>query len=153
MPTIRSRCQIIKFSYLNNLQIQNIIYEGTDSFNLGSPGEILYLRENNLFETAREIFGETPLSVASVTKLSKELEGERLTDLFYSLLLLYRCVLYKNFGCQIRTEYEADIIKKSRKVSPERLINTIYMLNNCINSLEHNPNHLLLLFNILLRLP
>ncbi|MGB9720606.1 MAG: ATP-binding protein [bacterium] len=153
LPTIRSRCQTIRFTYLNNLQIQNVIYGETDDFCLGSPGEISYLRENRLFQTARDIFRKAPLSLASVAKLSRELEKEKMTDLLYSLLLLYRGVLYRNFNNQTAEEYEIDIVKKSRKVSQEKIINAIFMLNNCINSLEHNPNHLLLLFNVLSRLP
>jgi len=153
MPTIRSRCQIIRFSYLNNHQIQNIIFEGADYFNLGSPGEILCLKENTLFETAREIFRKAPLSVSSVVRLSKEIEKEKLTDLFYALLLFYRCALYKYFNEQLGKEYQVDIIKKAQKLNPGKIINTLFMLNNCINLLVHNPNHLLLLFNTLLRLP
>ncbi|MEO0205656.1 MAG: AAA family ATPase [candidate division WOR-3 bacterium] len=153
IPTIRSRCQTIKFSYLNNLQIQNIIYGETDSFCLGSPGEISYLKENRLFQTAQEIFRKAPLSLSIVAKLSKELEKEKIADLLYSILLLYRCVLYKNFNNQTAKEYEADIVKKARRVSQERVVNAIFMLNNYINLLEHNPNNILLLFNVLSRLP
>jgi DNA polymerase-3 subunit delta' len=32
LPTIRSRCQIVKFGYLSNAQIENIIFEGKDNF-------------------------------------------------------------------------------------------------------------------------
>lgn len=153
IPTIRSRCQIVKFSYLNSAQIENIIFEGKDNFYLGSPGEIMYLRDNNIFTTAREIFKKAPLSTESVAKLARELEDENLTDLFYSLLLLYRSVFYKQLNQSISKELEMEINTKARKVSIEKIIKTILMLNSCINVLGHNPNYLILLFNTLIRLP
>ncbi|MEO0128805.1 MAG: AAA family ATPase [candidate division WOR-3 bacterium] len=153
IPTIRSRCQIVKFSYLNNTQIENIIFEGKDNFYLGSPGEIMYLRDNNIFPIAREIFKKAPLSTESVAKLARELENENLTDLFYSLLLLYRSVFYKQLNQPISKELEMEINTKARKVGVEKIIKTILMLNSCINLLGHNPNYLILLFNTLIRLP
>lgn len=153
LPTIRSRCQIIKFSYLNNNHIENIIFEVKDNFYLGSPGEILHLKENELFKTALEIFKKAPLSVAKAAKLSKELVGERLTDLFYNLLLLYRSVLYKQLNQPFSQEYGADVNLKAKRADMEKIINIIHLLNSSINLLEHNPNHLILLFNTLLRLP
>ncbi len=153
IPTIRSRCQIVKFSYLNNAQIENIIFEGKDSFYLGSPGEIMHLRDNDIFETASAIFKKAPLSTESVAKFARELENENLTDFFYSLLLLYRSVFYKQLNHPISKELEMEINTKARKVSSEKIIKTILMLNNCINLLSHNPNYLILLFNTLIRLP
>ncbi len=153
MPTIRSRCQIIHFSYLNNAQIQNILFEEPDHFKLGSPGEILNLKENPLFETAREIFKKAPLSVDSVTKVAREMQKGGLTDLFYCLLLLYRNALYTHFNKQYEFENQDDIIKKTKKLNPNKIINTLFMLNNTINLLRYNPNRLLLLFNTLSKLP
>lgn len=153
MPTIRSRCQIIHFSYLNNTHIQNIIFEEEDRFKLGSPGEILNLKENTLFEIAQEIFKNAPLSAYSVVKLAKKIENERLTHLFYDLLLLYRSALYTHLDQKYEVEYQDDIIKKVKKLSPNKIINTLCLLNNSINLLRYNPNRLLLLFNTLLKLP
>ncbi len=153
LPTIRSRCQTVKFSYLNNAQIENIIFEGKDNFYLGSPGEILHLKENKIFATSYEIFKKAPLSPENVARLARDLEGENLADFFYSLLLLYRCVLYKQLNQPVSQELEIEINKKARKVSGEKIIKTILMLNNCINLLGNNPNHLILLFNTLFKLP
>lgn len=152
IPTIRSRCQVVKFSYLNNAQIENIIFEGKDNFYLGSPGEILYLRDNNIFTTASEIFKKAPLSTENAAKFARELAGENLTDFFYCLLLLYRSVFYKQLNQPISKELEMEVNTKARKVSCEKIIKTILMLNNCINLLGYNPNYLILLFNTLIRL-
>ncbi|MGQ9664602.1 MAG: DNA polymerase III subunit [bacterium] len=153
MPTIRSRCQLIHFSYLSNTQIQNIIFEDTDFYRLGSPGEILTLKENTLFEIAREIFRKAPLSPSSVAKFAREMEKERLIDLFYGLLLLYRNALYIYFNGQRGPASETDFIKKIQRLNPNKIINTLNLLNNSINLLKNNPNHLLLLINTLLKLP
>mgnify|MGYP005836140969 FL=1 len=153
MPTIRSRCQLIHFSYLSNTQIQNIIFEDTDAYKLGSPGEILTLRKNTLFETAREIFRKSPLSGSSVVKLAREMEKERLTDLFYTLILLYRRSLYMYLNGQYAPANDTDLIKKIQNLNPTKIINTLILLNNSINLLQNNPNHLLLLINTLLKLP
>uniref|UniRef100_A0A7C6AEW1 AAA family ATPase n=1 Tax=candidate division WOR-3 bacterium TaxID=2052148 RepID=A0A7C6AEW1_UNCW3 len=153
LPTIRSRCQIVKFGYLSNAQIENIIFEGKDNFYLGSPGEILYLKENKIFTTSLEIFKKAPLAPEGIARWARELENENLTDFFYGLLLLYRCVLYRQLNQPVPQELEMEINKKAQKVSGEKIIKTILMLNNCINLLGHNPNHLILLFNTLFKLP
>ncbi|MEO0094722.1 MAG: AAA family ATPase [candidate division WOR-3 bacterium] len=153
LPTIRSRCQIIKFSYLNNAQIANIIFDGEDNFILGSPGEIMSLRENTLLATAREIFQKAPLSTENAVKFSRELAKENLTDLFFGLLLFYRCVFYNQLFRDKNYEFGQDIVSKAQRIRMDIIINTILMLNNCINLLEHNPNHLILLLNTLIKLP
>jgi DNA polymerase-3 subunit delta' len=153
LPTIRSRCQMIKFGYLTSKQIENITFEEEDSFYLGSPGEILYLRENPLFPIAQEIFKKTPLSLENVSKLSRKLVDENLTDLFYIFLLLYRCVFYKKLNYPINQELEMEVKKKAVRLGMDKIVSTILMLNNCINLLEYNPNRMIILTNILLRLP
>ncbi len=153
IPTIRSRCRTIRFGYLKPNQIQNVIFEGIDQFYLGSPGEILYVKNNSLFETARDIFRKAPLNMSGVAKYSRDLEKERLVDLFYALLLLYRAALYRKFGREVAQEFRADITRKVQKLDQTKIINTLYMLNRRINLLSQNPNHLLLLFDTLLKLP
>lgn len=152
IPTIRSRCQIVKFGYLNKVQIENIIFEGKDDFYLGSPGEILYLQGNSSFAIAREIFKKAPLSSENVVKFLRELEGENLTDLFYCLVLLYRLVLYKQLNQPVAGELEMDITRKAKRVPRDKIVATILMLNNCINSLIYNPNRRILILNTFLRL-
>jgi hypothetical protein len=122
-------------------------------FYLGSPGEILYLKENKIFTTSLEIFKKAPLAPEGIARWARELENENLTDFFYGLLLLYRCVLYRQLNQPVPQELEMEINKKAQKVSGEKIIKTILMLNNCINLLGHNPNHLILLFNTLFKLP
>ncbi|MEO0141807.1 MAG: AAA family ATPase [candidate division WOR-3 bacterium] len=154
LPTIRSRCQIVPFYYLTDEQIKEIIFEGRNEFKLGSPGEILILRENNLFEKAYYIFKTSPLNSAQAAKLSKELEHQRLSDIFYPLLLFYRLVFYEQQGIKFeKGEYYQVVAEKARRIPVQKILSTILSLNYSLNLLEQNPNHLLLLFNTFMKLP
>jgi len=153
LPTIRSRCQIVPFNYLKPSQITEILFEGKDEFLLGSPGEILFLKENNLIDRVYDIFKNAPLSIVTVANKAKELERKRLVEIFYPLLLLYRLAFYKKLAIKINSPYEQEIIKKANGISLDKILNTVMMLNYNINLLEQNPNHLLLLFDTLLKLP
>ncbi len=154
IPTIRSRCQIVPFYYLSESQIKEVIFEGGDEFKLGSPGEILLLRGNELLEKAYYIFKTSPLNPAQSAKLSKELENHRLADVFYPLLLFYRLVFYHQQGIKIEeSPYYQVVIEKAGRVPPPKIMNTILLLNYSLNLLEQNPNHLLLLFNTFMKLP
>lgn len=153
LPTIRSRCQIVHLSYLAGHYINSIIYEGRDEFNLNSPGEILGLRENKAIDKALEIYQKTPLNCADASDLAREFERRKLVEILYPLLLIYRLALYRKLNLPTESGSAARIGKKAERVSLERILAAIALLNSSINSLEHNPNHLLLLFNILLKLP
>lgn len=153
LPTIRSRCQIVPFTYLTQTQIKEIIFETKDEFQLGSPGEMLIFRDNNLIEKVHNIFKDAPLDTATAANRAKEFERKNLVDFFYPLLLLYRLVLYKKLDIKIDTIYETEIVKKANNISLEKILSAVLMLNYNINILEQNPNHLLLLFNTLLKLP
>lgn len=152
LPTIRSRCQIVPFNYLSNDQIESIIFDGHDEFRLGSPGEILTLRQNNFIDCAYTIFKYSPLDTKTAAAKAKELERKKTIDIFYPLLLLYRLVLYKKLNINIHSAFEGEIIKKANNISLEDTVNTLMMLNHSINMLEQNPNQLLLLFNTLAKL-
>jgi hypothetical protein len=153
LPTIRSRCQVVHMGYLSKEQIKSVIFEGRDDFNLNSPGEILVLQENKEIEKALEIYQKTPLSCADASNLTRELERRKLVELLYPLLLIYRLVLYQKLNLPTESAYADKTGRKSERVPVERIMGAIGLLNSAINSLEHNPNHQLLLFNILLRLP
>ncbi|MCX7994496.1 MAG: AAA family ATPase [candidate division WOR-3 bacterium] len=152
IPTIRSRCRIVKFGYLSGEEIENITF-GEDSFHLGSPGEIFSLKENSLFEAAKEIFKKTPFSMKYAAKFAKEYKNENLTSLFYCLLLLYRSVLYKHLNLPVDRELEKEITKKAGRASVEKIFAATLLLNDCINLLQYNPNPTILLFNTFLNLP
>lgn len=153
LPTIRSRCQVVPFNYLTENQLKEIIFEAGDEFKLGSPGEILTIKENNLMEKVYSIFKDAPLDIATAANRAKELERKNLIDIFYPLLLFYRLVLYKKLNIKTDSSYETEITKKANNTSLEKVLNTVLMLNYNINILEQNPNHLLLLFNTLIKLP
>jgi hypothetical protein len=153
LPTIRSRCQTVHLSYLTGHCIKSIIYEGRDEFNLNSPGEILILQENKAVDKAWEIYQKTPLTCADASGLAREFEKWKLVEILYPLLLIYRLALYRKLNLPNESGYAALIGKKAERVSLDKILATIGLLNAGINSLEHNPNHLLLLFNILLKLP
>jgi DNA polymerase-3 subunit delta' len=153
LPTIRSRCRVIPFTHLGVTQIGKIVYDGKDDFMLGSPGEILSLRESGMVESVMEIFKKTPLQVKSAAIVAQGYERKNIVELYYPLLLLYRLVLYRKLNLVSKTRYEYEIAKKAKRITLDKVIETIALLNNNICLLERNPNRLLHLFNVLLRLP
>jgi hypothetical protein len=153
LPTIRSRCRVIPFTHLGVAQIGKIVYDGEDDFMLGSPGEILYLRESGMVESVMDIFKKTPLQVKSAAIVAQGYERKNIVELYYPLLLLYRLVLYRKLNLVNKTRHEYEIAKKAKRITLDKVIETIALLNNNICLLERNPNRLLHLFNVLLRLP
>ena len=153
LPTIHSRCQKVPFTYMNDEQIKNIIFEGSDEFQLGSPGEILMFQKKNLVEDVLDIFKNSPLNLKAAADTAKGFEYMKIVDLLYPLLLLYRLVLYRKLNIVTNSTVDIEITKKANKITLEKIINTISMLNYSINSLEQNPHRLLLLLNTLTKLP
>ena len=153
LPTIRSRCQIVRFTHMGHAQISSIVYEGRDDFMLGSPGEILALRESGLVDNVIDLFRKTPLSVKSAAAVAYEYQRKNLIDLYYPLMLLYRLAFYRQLNLATNTRYDTEIVKKAKRITMDRLIDTLMLLNQNILLLEKNPNRLLHLFNVMLRLP
>ncbi|KPJ71659.1 hypothetical protein AMJ52_08395 [candidate division TA06 bacterium DG_78] len=153
LPTIQSRCQKIPFTYLNSEQIKNIIFTGDDEFQMGSPGEILMLQQSNLVENVFDIFKRLPLNTKSAATVAKEFENKKTIDLLYPLLLLYRLALYQKIGILSSTQLDSAVKKKADTLSLQGLVRTVMILNYSITTLEQNPHRLLLLFNILTKLP
>lgn len=153
LPTIRSRCRVVPFTHLGRAQIEKIVYEGKDEFMLGSPGEILALRESSMVDNIMDVFKKTPMHLKSAASVAREYERKNIVELYYPLLLLYRLVLYRKLNLASKTGYEFEVAKKAKRVTLDRVIDTIVLLNNNICLLERNPNRLLHLFNVLLRLP
>jgi hypothetical protein len=133
--------------------MKEVLYDATDEFMLGSPGEILFLRETGMVERAYDIFRNAPLSITTTADLSSEFERKKIFGLFYPLLLLYRLTLYKKMGMVVNPRFEKGVVKKASRITLKKIIDTLVMLNEAINILEQNPNRLLLLLNILSRLP
>ena len=153
LPTIRSRCQIVPFTYLNAEQIAEVVFDGKDDFLLGSAGEVLALRESGMIDNVMDIFRKAPLSVMSAAFYAGAYERKRVVELYYPLLLLYRLVFYRKLNMVGNTGYDFEIAKKAKRSTMDKTIDTIMLLNQNINLLEKNPNRLLHLFNVLLRLP
>ncbi len=153
LPTIRSRCQIVNFSHLTLSAMQSVLFETNDDFRLNSPGEIMVLRDNPLLEQSIEVFRKTPLSIADAAELAREFSRKKIIDLLYPLLLLYRLLLYRNLAIPCESAYDALVVRKTKHTPLASTIDALAMLNTGIVSLKQNPNHLLLLFNLLLKLP
>jgi len=153
LPTIRSRCRVVPFSHLNREQIAKIVYEGKDDFLLGSPGEILNIRDSGMVSNVIDVFKKTPLSLKHAAGLAREYERKNIVELYYPLLLLYRLVLYRKLNMISNTRYENEIARKAKRVTLDKVIDAIVMLNQNICLLERNPNRLLNLFDVLLKLP
>jgi len=112
----------------------------------------LTLRENEMIEGVYDIFNNAPLSMQTVAAIANEFERKKIIDLLYPLLLLYRLAFYKKLGQKIDSKFNSGIEKKAN-LTLEKIVDTMLMLNSSINMLEQNPNHLLLLLNILSKLP
>lgn len=153
LPTIRSRCRIFPFSYLKAEQIRQIVYDGTDDFLLGSAGEILSFRESGIVDDVIDVFKNTPLSLSAAADFALTYEKRRTVELYYPLLLLYRLALYRKLKIVGRTRYDHAIANKAKMVATDRLLSTMKFLNYQIVLLESNPNRLLQLLNVLLKLP
>ena len=153
LPTIRSRCRVVPFTYLNREQIARIVFEGKDDFLLGSPGEILNLRESGMVSNVIDVFKKTPMSIKYAATLAREYERKNILELYYPLLLLYRSVLYRKLNMVSNTRYENEIARKAKRVTLDKIIDTIVLLNQNICLLERNPNRLLNLLSVLLKLP
>jgi DNA polymerase-3 subunit delta' len=153
LPTIRSRCRVVPFSHLNREQIAKIVYEGKDDFLLGSPGEILNIRDSGMVSNVIDVFKKTPLSLKHAAGLAREYERKNIVELYYPLLLLYRLVLYRKLNMISNTRYENEIARKAKRVTLDKVIDAIVMLNQNMCLLERNPNRLLNLFDVLLKLP
>lgn len=153
LPTIRSRCRIVPFTYLKVEQIKKIVFDGADDFMLGSAGEVLSFRESGLFDEVVPVFKRTPLTLKAAADLAYSYQRRRVVELYYPLLLLYRLVLYKKLGIVSNTLYDHDISIKVKRLAADKIINAIRLLNENLVLIENNPNRLLQLFNVLLRLP
>lgn len=153
LPTIRSRCQTVPFTYLRQDQVRNIIFEGHDEYLLGSPGEMLLINEHDFISKAVQLFKKCPLDVKSAASAAQENVRKKAIELLYPLLLLYRLVFYKKIGHPVESPYDPFIAKKANRISFTELIKTLVMLNNNINNLIRNPNRRLMLFNIFSQLP
>lgn len=153
LPTIRSRCRAIHFTYLGSDLIRKVVFEGTDDFVLGSAGEILAFRESDVIDNAIDVFNKTPMNLRAVARCAREYERKRIVELLYPLLLLYRIVLYRKLNIACSTRYDSEIAIKAKRISTDKAIRAVMILNDSINMLEKNPNRLLHLFYVLLRLP
>lgn len=153
LPTIRSRCRIVPFTYLKVEQIKKIVFDGADDFMLGSAGEVLAFRESGLFDEVVSVFKRTPLTLKAAADLAHSFQRRRVVELYYPLLLLYRLVLYRKLGIVNNTLYDHDISGKSKRLDADKIIKAIRLLNENLVLIENNPNRLLQLFNVLLKLP
>lgn len=155
LPTIRSRCQLVRFVHLSREQITRVVYEGRDDFLLGSPGEVLALRESGIVDDVIDIFRKTPMNTKSAAGITLRCGKKNIdvVDLYYPLLLLYRLVFYRKLNISSNSRYENDVTRKAKSLSLNDVIDTIALLNQNIFILDSNPNKLLHLFNALLRLP
>ncbi|UCC12093.1 MAG: AAA family ATPase [candidate division WOR-3 bacterium] len=154
LPTIRSRCRIVPFSYLGTDRVSEILYEADDELLLGSPGEMLRLQQQDLIAEALKVFNGCPMTAKTAAATAKAYERRIIVDLFYPLVLLYRLALYRKImGTSIHSSVKSSIDKKIRTVPPAQLLDAIQRLHHSIILLEHNPNRLLLLLDVLTRLP
>lgn len=153
LPTIRSRCRQVPFRYLSQAQIDGIVYGGTDGLLLGSAGEILSLRASGVIDQALPVFAQAPFDVRSAAAVALKYDRVSTVDLYYPLMLLYRMVLYKKLDLAGRVEHDPEVARKARRISLELAAAAVRMLNDSIVQLERNPNRLLNLVNVLLKLP
>jgi hypothetical protein len=153
LPTIRSRCRRVPFSYLSRQQIQEIILDSDDPYLLGSPGELMLLEQTDTMNAACAIIAQCPLSVKAAATIAKEYRKRSLIDLLYPLMLLYRRTLYLKLALVNDSNNTRILNEKAKKIPCPTILNVLQTLNDHILLLEYNPNHFLLLMRILLQLP
>jgi hypothetical protein len=152
LPTIRSRCRTVPFSYVRGDQVKAVVFDGTDDYLLGSPGELLVLRDHQLTENVYPLFKKCPLDPETAASITLTYQREKVINLLYPLLLLYRLAFYRKIG-QGNAIHTNDTVAQKSELPVETIINALVLLNDSINELDRNPNRLLLLFNVLVRLP
>ncbi|MBN2621606.1 AAA family ATPase [candidate division WOR-3 bacterium] len=153
LPTIRSRCRRVPFSYLSRQQIQEIILDSNDPYLLGSPGELMLLEQTDTMSDVCAIIAQCPLSVKAATTIAKEYRKRPLIDLLYPLMLMYRRALYLKLTLVDDNTDTRILREKAEKIPCRTILNVLQALNDHILLLERNPNHFLLLLRILLQLP
>ncbi len=157
IATVRSRCQLVPFRYLQGTEIREIIRRHTtedkidevEDFGLGSAGEAYRIMESNYLAAALEIFKLTPLAPATLLKLIGEYEKKPLLSLLYILLIFYRASILMKFGQPSIKKYSDIIEKKAKKCDLKKLYESCQRLNNALFELSFNPNKKLFLVSVL----
>lgn len=153
LPTIRSRCQSVHCSYLNEPEMARIMFDHHDTYHLGSPGEIMVWQNKEQWPIVLDIFRRAPLNEPQAARLARELERENYLDILYPLLLLYRHAYYHALRLSPLDPSIPGIDGACARLTPARMVEAMRLLNTAINALDRNPNHLLLLYSVLSRLP
>jgi hypothetical protein len=91
------------------------------------------------------------LNTKQAVEMTRKYESGNTVELLYSLLLLYRLTYYRQL--QMSIDPSSAIKKKAVQINAAQALSAINMLNNGIIALEHNPNRLLFMLNILIHLP
>lgn len=131
LPTIASRCQIVRFGHVPVLEIKRVLCESLGSaadeaainravhFSMGSLGRAFFLASADLTETAREVravwelcCGSDSLAVAAkVDELAKQNDYDANAGFFTAMLYLIRNSFLQKSGCPENYIDASDILE------------------------------------------
>ena len=150
--TIKSRCQIVRFNYLKEDEVFEVVKKKglmTRTIVPGSPGETIRFFNSRYFQLTREIFLKTPLPERRIPSMIRKLRTREhdFRELIQNLLNWYQLLLYARLNPILISD--DDIIEKVRKTKLQRIIRSIETLLKLNIAIDFHPNRNLLLFRML----
>ncbi|MEO0076261.1 MAG: hypothetical protein ABIK19_01155 [candidate division WOR-3 bacterium] len=141
LPTIRSRCQVVRFSYLAKSTITDYLINKKNI----SP-QLAQLAAEVADGSLRKAIDFSSL-LAIQKLLNLETETYPVDKIITSLLFIYRKALQLKLS--IPVSYQKEIIKKiATDLTIEQITSRVAWLLNILNDIEINLNRKLLLFSI-----
>lgn len=167
LPTVLSRCKILKFYLLNQTQIQeNLLASDVDAekaalyshMAMGSLGHAVKFKEENIIARRDQMVNDFFLRKTAILHESvlKEARGEELEGSLFMLLYWYRDLLVSKFtkesGRLLNIDRSRDIASYAARFSEERLKRDLLNIMRTIGQLRQNVNPKIALFNMAIEL-
>lgn len=153
IPTIKSRCQILNFKNVSNLEtfydyiFKKSMYDDMENLKKLVDNVIDFIKE---FEKiGKNVYYKTKLLIYDVYTDNKEIE-----IFFYTLLYFYYDMFNYKITKKIKymKEYEKSIINLSENNSMEKIIKKIYIIEELKKENTFNLNQKLLIDRLILKL-
>ena len=167
LPTVLSRCKILKFYLLSQAQIQEkLLTCDVDAekamlyshMAMGSLGHAMKLKEENIIARRNEMVNNFFLRKTAILHESvlKEARGEELEGSLFMLMYWYRDLLVSKFTKDperlLNIDRSGDITSYAAGFSEERLKKDLLNITRTIGYLRQNVNPKIALFNMAVEL-
>lgn len=167
LPTVLSRCKILKFYLLSQSQIQeNLLARGVDAekamlyshMAMGSLGHAVKIKEENIIARRDQMVNDFFLRKTALLHESvlKEARGEDLEGSLFMLLYWYRDLLVSKFteepGRLLNIDRSRDIASYAARFSEGRLVKDLLNITRTIGYIRQNVNPKIALFNMAVEL-